>query len=80
LVSPISLRVEADTASKVLRLEYEKGMNMRVKFKKWDFVILIGSIIVSFVPLALRFSANKKYCRTRSNNFCFGKFSKVFEA
>ena len=29
---------------------------MRVKIRKWDIVILIGSVILSFTPLALRFS------------------------
>lgn len=29
---------------------------MKVKIKKWDIVILIGSVILSFFPLALRFS------------------------
>jgi len=29
---------------------------LRVKLKKWDIVILIGSVILSFVPFALRFS------------------------
>ena len=28
---------------------------MRVKIRKWDIVILIGSVILSFTPLALRF-------------------------
>ncbi|MGB4589897.1 MAG: NusG domain II-containing protein [Clostridiaceae bacterium] len=31
---------------------------MKVKIKKWDILILIGSVILSFVPMALRFSIN----------------------
>lgn len=33
-------------------------MRLRVKVKKWDIVILIGSVTVSFIPLALKFSVN----------------------
>ena len=33
-------------------------MRLRVKVKKWDIVFLIGSVTVSFIPLALKFSVN----------------------
>lgn len=39
---------------------------MKVKIKKWDVVILIGSVMLSFFPLALRFSLNSSIVENKA--------------
>ena len=48
---------EAGKDTIILRLENERGKKMKMALKKWDIIILIGSVFISFIPLALRFSA-----------------------